>query len=161
MGGGFLNIYALRGVEFTRVADALREIDVKLPTKFRTKLRKAAQPLVQEVKDNVRALPVYGDKHTGLRRRVARGVRVQAAVGDEFRFRIVTSMEDPREAAIPRGLDRERGWRHPVFGTNQWVDQHGSSWFIDTLQNGRVPLEKALQQELEDARDMVARAGSV
>jgi hypothetical protein len=158
MARGTVQVRVVQGTDFVRAANALRAIDNTLPTKFRTRLRKVAQPFVQKVKDEVRAIPVTGAEHSGLRRRVARGVKVRVGVGrGTFRYRIITSMVDPSEAGIPRGLDDRRGWRHPVFGGPEWVTQHtGGSWFIEPLQDIKEPLEHGLTEVLEDARDFVA-----
>jgi hypothetical protein len=153
------------GNDFARVAAALREVDVRLPGQLRRSMKNTVQPFVAEAKNKVRSLPVLGHAgHTGLRRRVARGVRLTAGTGrrDGAYLRVITSVADSKEAAIPRGLDSARGWRHPVFGNrDEWVTQHAlrPGWFTETFQNARRPIVEGLENVLEDARDTVARAG--
>jgi hypothetical protein len=126
----------------------------------------AVRPAVREAKAKVRSLPVYGHSgHTGLRRKVARGVRVTSRLGDARRgsaIRVVTTMPQNNEAIIPRGLDHINGWRHPVFGNREvWVRQRAvrPGWFTSTLADAREPIAERLERVLEEARDTIARAG--
>ncbi|MFT2016292.1 hypothetical protein ACMA1D_10680 [Streptomyces sp. 796.1] len=154
------------GEDFTRVANALRAIDARMPTQLRKEMRDAVKPFVRQAQQKVRTLPVAGNAgHTGLRRKVARGVRATAAVGGRrgSYMRIVTSMPEENQVMIPRGLDGERGWRHPVFGNrNEWVTQRPiqPGWFVETLSEAREPMTTALLGVLQRARDTVAAARS-
>lgn len=149
------------GPEFGNVVKALDLVDHDMPGKFREELRAAADPLAQKARNAVLALPTYGRKHTGLRARVAAGVSV--ATGGPSLVRIETSMPEPDEAMLPRGLDNgPKGWRHPVYGNrNVWVQQRGYSWFRSTIADGQPELEKDLQGVLDDAADTIDRAGGL
>ncbi|MFJ9848572.1 hypothetical protein [Streptomyces sp. NPDC101150] len=149
------------GEEFRRVVMALREMDASLPKELRKELRQAARPLAQRAKDRVRSIPTRGRGHTGLRARVARGVGIRAAVGRNPAVKITTSMTNPDEAAIPRGLDSPRGWRHPVFGNrNKWVSQHTyGPWFMETMREGGDDIKRDVKQVMDEAANRVARAG--
>ncbi|WP_432001232.1 hypothetical protein [Streptomyces sioyaensis] len=151
----------ITGEEFQRVATALREVDARLPGQLRSELRKAARPLVARAKTKVRALPTHGRSHTGLRRRVAAGVGIRVSTSRHPGVTITTKMADPSEAVIPRGMDSQRGWRHPVFGdTDNWVTQHtGGSWFRETFADGRDEVQAAVRQVLENAAQTIADAG--
>lgn len=157
-----VRIWIVAGPEFTRVANALRAVDAALPTQFRKRLKDAAKPAVQDVKRRVRALDLPGGPAgtTGLRRRVARGVGVRASVGRMAALRITTSMTQPNEAIIPRGMDRPQGWRHPVFGNrDNWVTQPGLSWFREPIADHRDEFSEALQDALDWAADTIDNAG--
>jgi len=151
------------GPEFKRVAVTLRSVDRALPGELRKRLKDGVQPLVREAKAKVLGLPVQGHAgSTGLRRRVARGVGVKAGVSRSGSFRVTTSMANPDEVAIPRGLDSPRGWRHPVFGNrDNWVTQRAlePGWFTETMVSGRDDIEQSLTDALEWARDTIASAG--
>jgi hypothetical protein len=155
-----VNVWVEAGPEFTRVANALRDMDTKAPSRFRAALKKAATPIVQDVRAAALALPARKGKHTGLRTRLAKGVGVQAGVGKSARMRIVTKMPAGEEA-LPRGEDSgAQGWRHPVFGnTDNWVNQAGGSWFRETIADDQDFLEERVNQVLQDARDQIAAAG--
>lgn len=155
-------VWVVSGPEFVRVANQLREINARLPTEFRKRMRNVARPAVADVKARVRALQLPGGPagSTGIRRRVARGVTIKASVTGNASLRVATSMADPSEAVIPRGMDTPRGWRHPVFGnTNNWVQQPGSSWFREPLSGYQDEFERGLTQALEWAAETVADAG--
>lgn len=161
-------IWIVAGPEFVAVGEALREIDRRLPGQFRRTIRNKARPYVAEVKSIVRHLPTpHNAGHTGLRRRIARGVRLQAKLtGRGAGVRITTSMADRSEVGLPRGMDsmswrsRGGGWFHPVFGrpgTREF--QKGYSWFLEPLSHKRDDLRDALKDELEDAARYVAAHG--
>jgi hypothetical protein len=149
------------GPEFTRVANELRAVDASFPGKLRAALRRAATPIVADVRMAALSLPARGRRHTGLRARLAKGVGVQAGVGNNARMRFVTKVDNPQEAELPRGEDSgERGWRHPVFGNqNNWVHQRGGSWFRETIADDRSFLDDRIQGVLDDAVQQIDRAG--
>lgn len=149
------------GDEWRRVGIALREVDKSLPDKLRKAMRDAAKPAAEDAKRRVRALPVHGRKHTGLRAKVARGVDIQAGVGRGLGVRIVTGMANPQERKLPLYLDDQRGWRHPVFGNRHiWVKQTtGGSWFRSTIAEHRPQMEHDLAKVLEEAANTIANAG--
>lgn len=149
------------GDDFSRAREALRHVDKALPRKLRQALIDAAGPAVKDAQSRVQSIPTYGHEHTGLRRRVARGVKVLASPAAEVPYlRVVTSMPAADEAIIPRGLDRQEGWRHPVFGNrDHWVTQHtGGSWFREAIADHRDDFERGLTDALEWAADYVDRA---
>lgn len=148
------------GDEWRRTGIALREVDRTLPDELRRALRDAAKPAADDAKRRVLALPVQGAAHSGLRSRVARGVAVQAGVARGLGVRIVAGMTNPQEANLPRYLDDQRGWRHPVFGNrHNWVRQTtGGSWFMATIAEHRPQMERDLQQVLEHAAETIAAA---
>ena len=159
---GRVEFRIVSGPEFRTVANALREIDHTLPGKLRRDMKNSINPLVRRAQEKVRTMPVAGHSgHTGLRRRVARGVRMRAGVGRNPYFRIVTMMPKSNEAAIPRGLDDPvRGWHHPVFGRGPDVFQHGRGhWFVETFAHGEDEIRDGLHRVLEEAANTVARAG--
>lgn len=162
---GTVRVHVVAGPEFTRVAIALRAIDQALPRQLRGEMRDAVKPSVAEAKEKVRTMPVAGHSGTtGLRREVARGVKIQAGLSGRrgAHLRVVTAMTRPDAEIIPRGLDRAAGWRHPVFGNrDNWVVQRPQrpGWFLETLSDARDPIEMALTHVLEKARDRVASAG--
>lgn len=160
---GRVGITIVSGPEFRRVADRLREIDATLPGKLRRDMKDSVKPLVRRAQEKVRNMPVAGGPagHTGLRRRIARGVRVRAGVGRNPHLRILTVMAKSNEAVIPRGLDDPiRGWHHPVFGHGPDVFEHGSGrWFVETFAHGDDEIRDGLHRVLEGAAHTIASAG--
>lgn len=149
------------GPEWDSVTAQLRETDPEMPGKMRDALQKVSGPIVNDARRAALALPARGRKHTGLRGRVAAGVEAHAQVSTGAAVRITTSMADPQEAELPRGLDNGlRGWRHPVFGNaNNWVNQRGGSWFRSTIAGDGDQVERALTGVLEQMANAIAAAG--
>ncbi|WP_406527386.1 hypothetical protein [Streptomyces sp. I8-5] len=150
------------GPEWDLVAAQLREADPAMPGNLRDALRKAADPIAEDTRRAALALPARGRKHSGLRGRVAAGVRVQPSTAQDIGIRFTTSMADPQEAELPRGLDNGiRGWRHPVFGnSDNWVHQRGGSWFRSTIADDRAQVQDALSGVLDEAAAAIAAAGA-
>lgn len=148
------------GYEWGRVVRVLKIQDKTIPGKIRKSLRERAKPTIVKVKAAILKLPTEGRVHTGLRKRVARGVKLKINRGIS-NVRIVTSVRDDEEAAIPRGLDTPKGWRHPVFGDREdWVQQGGhKEWFRDTIWQDRDSFDKGLQEVLQEARSEITEAG--
>lgn len=151
------------GSDFKRVEAALAAINSEFPRKFRDEMKKALEPYVNQAKRNVLAIPTHGPKHTGLRAKVAKGVKTVAAPasGTAGYIRVETTMPKADMAIIPRGMDRSAGWRHPVYGNRaNWVTQHtGGSWFRDALSHAQKPIEDALTRVLEEGARTVGEAG--
>lgn len=146
--------------EINDVVKALAEADRSLPKQFIRDIAEIAQGMAAEARARALALPAKGTSGTtGLRKDVARGVRVRTVVN---RVSITTSMPETDEAIIPRGFDTRRGWRHPVFGNkSNWVRQPGGefSWFMEAMQDGKDPMTDKLTEALEDAAERIAAAG--
>ncbi|MFJ4828393.1 hypothetical protein ACIP79_00405 [Streptomyces sp. NPDC088747] len=150
------------GSEFSRVAAALREIDEDLPGQLRDELRDAVKPLVREAQRKAQQIPAHGRAHTGLRTRVAKGVRAHVFVGRKPGVEIVSTMPDKSERNLPAYLDNPgAGWRHPVFGNrHEWVSQHtGAPWFRETFAQGDDDIEGRLDYVMNRAAETIAAAG--
>jgi hypothetical protein len=162
-GGG--SVHVIFGPEFPRVVAALREIDKGLPTKLRKDISDAVKPSVRKAQANMRAMPVKGRGHSGLRAQVARGIKVRVSLGSatkDAKVRIITTMQDASEAAIPRGFNSPKGWRHPVFGDREdWVVQHGMrpGWFMDPMQLNRDYVKDKIKTTLDEAAQYIADQG--
>lgn len=156
--GGPLS-FGIRDSDFRRVAESLRRAGGELPGELRKAMKKAVRPVVARVRANARALAVHGEKHTGLRGRLAAAVRAQSSTRTRPGVRIVASLRDRDERSLPRYTDNgSEGWRHPVFGNRHvWVKQYGGSWFKEEIADSRAEISRALQQVLKEAADKVGR----
>lgn len=157
-----------RGYTFTadsermrRVANELRAVNARFPREFRKQLAQAVKPLINQAKAKIRSMPTHGAKHTGLRRRIARGTKASIATSRAPHVAVVVRMKEPAEKNIPGFIDRQAGWRHPVFGNrNVWVHQEsGISWFKETMQDGRKETRRRLQRVINEAVDSITNAG--
>lgn len=156
------------GPEFERVARALRELDSTLPTALRKELRAAASGATKDVRRSILQMPTRpglggARKSRGTRRRVARGVSVQAKVGGGrfsrgASFRIVTKMPDGEEI-LPRGFSSM--FHHPLFDTNiEMLQEHYYDWFIGPIGDHKTDLQTEIHRILRKYSEMVDRAGS-
>lgn len=149
------------GSEFARVHKALLVIDKDLAKQFRKALRDTLKGSVKKVQEAALAIEAHGRDHSGLRKRIAKGVKIKATRSAST-FRVVTSMTNPSEAALPRGMDASfaGGFRHPVFGDPEnWVVQHGDPWFMDTMSDQQDELRDAMEKVLYAAARLVKDAG--
>lgn len=158
MPGPDLGFNVIAGPEWLRVIEALGREDAELPRKLRKALRDEAEDAADEAKARVRSLPTPRQAgHTGLRERVAAGVHVIDR--GEGGVRVQTGMAKPSEGIIPRGLDRIKGWRHPLFGDkNHWYSNPGYDWFISTFNRHKDEFESSLDKVLEQAASDIADA---
>ncbi|MFI6296704.1 hypothetical protein ACIBEJ_34300 [Nonomuraea sp. NPDC050790] len=72
----------------------------------------------------------------GLRDTVARSLRLVVKTGSRtplVRIEVDASKLPEDQRTLPRHLDSKRGWRHPTFGREPWVDQRGRPWFAVTI----------------------------
>lgn len=139
-------------------------------------LQASAKPAVRDVKEAVMHVQSRGVAGGGTRRREASyrvrrpkgrvrafGLRATIArlvtsrmkysgikVGLEVR---VNSAEMPnKQRRLPKYLDTEKGWRHPVFGNRHtWAQQTGQPWFEKTLKEHTPRVRGDAIQAVTDA----------
>ncbi|OII61213.1 hypothetical protein BJP40_06715 [Streptomyces sp. CC53] len=161
--GRDMTFLVVPGPEVQRVSAALGQEDVAIPRQSRQVVRREARRLARVAQNKVRSLPIAGSsgRHTGLRRRVAAGVRV---VDVPEGAHVQTTMAERDEAIIPWGLDSPKGWRHPVFGNREvWVQQrpHVHGWFRGTFEDGEHLIEQSLEDVLERSARRIAAEGRI
>src|SRR5262249_8751864 len=133
-----------QGATFQVIARELKRMDSRRVNEiFRRHLADAARPYPARVRASVMAIPTTGEKHTGLRARIAQCVEVSSGADTKsawvsvwinpFRMRPdYTSLPLRMEGASARtGGRRDSRWRHPVFGTAEQaagVRGHGRGW---------------------------------
>ena len=147
-----------------RVVSNLRATDKTLPRKLTALIHKQARRVIQKQKATLHGLPVsHVSGSTGLRRKVAGGVRLRGGTGRSARLRIITSVPDNSLGFAPRGLDtRFGGWRAPLFGDKHKWYQHnmsGPSWFIGPAEKAQAPLQAQIVRLLNLTADQIAGSG--
>jgi hypothetical protein len=152
-------VYVDMGPEWRTVRAALEREESSASRKLTNALEDAAGPIIAKVRQEALALPAHGSKHTGMRSRLAAGVRVQPSARS---VRIVATAE-PGETGLPRGFDNgPRGFRHPVYGNRDvWVQQRGGSWFREPIAEEGDAVERRLTDVLEQMADNIANAGRI
>lgn len=92
---------------------------------------------------------------SGLRASVARSLRIvvkDSGFSQQVGVRITSdgSKMPADERYLPRGLDSDKGWRHPVFGGSGWAQQYGnpSGWFRSTAKAHHPMAQRRIEQVL-------------
>jgi hypothetical protein len=154
-----------RGATLRTIARELRGMDQRKVTGlFRDALEPAAVPFVRAVRASALAIPVTGEKHTGLRARIAacaetatwgQGRTVNVAVQinpgrmPEHEKGLPLYME-----GVPGGRINHARWRHPVFQTarnpDTWVQQPPKPYFYQAADGYGRAAGAAIQSALDD-----------
>lgn len=156
MPGPGLGYTVIAGPEWERVIAALTRANGELPGELGDTIERDAEKLADVTRGRVLGLPTPRNAgHTGLRAKVAAGVHVERL--STGAVRVQTSMPARSEGIIPRGLDRAKGWRHPLFGDkDHWFSNPGYDWFLSTFRNGGDEIERDLKSVLDRAAREIA-----
>lgn len=188
--------------DFKALSRRLKDAGEKgLRKELRRAIKKATGPAVRDVQEAARNIPIRGARGGGkksrqlhykgkraakgghgLRATVARATRADIKPAGEARVTIRTYArylpEDQRN--LPRYLDREKGWRHPVFakrgwvsmskgkgsrgerGTQHgagetWVEQFGAPWFSVTLKKHGPPVRREILDAMARTADKITK----
>ena len=179
-----VSISAQGAQEYRDVAKRLRQAGRKdLRAKLRNKISDAGKPVLNEVRDAVRTLPVTGTRGggSGQRRRfnieragakvkgaaARRGAGLRSSIASAtkleitargVRFVVRSSQLPENQKHLPRHLDSEKGWRHPVFGDREnWVHQQGKPWFGTTIKQRAPRFRKAVLEAMEEVKTELER----
>jgi len=154
------NPYGLHhGTELRVIAKELRAMDQrKVLAQFRRELRAAAAPMVPAARAAALAIPAKGPKSTGLRKALAKSVKLSVRTAGPLAG--VAVMADGRkmpsgEGRLPAYMEGELRWRHPVYGNrNAWVTQPPRPWFYRAVRPlgiaARVAVNRALNRIGDD-----------
>lgn len=135
--------------DWEAVSAALGDADTAIPEDVQGTIRRKAAELVQRARLAVLAEPTHGSKHTGLRADIAAGTNATDIPGGSD----ITSQLEGNRSNLP--LDMDHGeWAHPLnyVRQHQWVTEGGfTPWFTDTMDEGELETEEAVNQVLNDA----------
>lgn len=119
-------------------------------------IRAGAVPMVADTKRAALAIPSKSAGSTGARAAVANAIGLQVR---QTGVRIAVSQKKlGGRAALPRGWENPRGWRHPVHGSDTWVPQGGHPWFYRPLQRNRPRVARLVEQVLRDTAAELERS---
>ena len=146
------------GPEWKAVERALVRSELDTPKELGNALNQATKPIIAKVRRAAFAIPAYGAKHTGLRGRLAAGVKANV-IGQNA---TIVAEAAPGEEGLPRGFDNgPKGFRHPVYGNREvWVQQRGFSWFREPIAEEGDAVERQLTNVLEEMAQNIAVAGA-
>jgi hypothetical protein len=83
-----------------------------------------------------------------LRESIARATKLQIT-GRGVKFHVVSAQLPESQKNLPRLLDSDKGWRHPVFGNREdWVDQKGQPYFGQTIKRRAPEFRRAIEKAM-------------
>lgn len=139
-------------VQFRALAGKTSKLDANLKRALRKRLREAAAPAVAAAKQAVLNAPTTGDVSTGLRQDIADGIKVSLLTGNTAGVAIKSGANTAAHPhSVVRAFDSAKGWRHPVYGNDVWVDQPGHPYFVAVISKFRAEVTKAVEQAMTDA----------
>lgn len=143
--------------QLRRLAGKSSELEPKLKTALRRRLRAAAAPAASDVKAAILQTPASGGnsgKHTGLRENMAAGVKVLVMAGKKAGVTIQTSASalPANQKSLVRAYGKKKGWRHLTFGHDPWQTQKGSpNYFYKPLGKHRAQFTAAARAAMSEA----------
>lgn len=148
------------GNEWKRVIAALRHQARSIQDNLDDATEKQAKKSAKKIQAEALGLPARTGQHSGVRKRLARSVKVRRRGGQ---VEIESQMSNPSEQALAVGFDSPAsGWSHEVFGRKPEVRQFPGDtdgWFRKPLGNDEVEFRDEWNDVLEDAADDIASAG--
>lgn len=178
-------IRTLGAMQYRALARQMREVGSQgrvLRKHLRRRITDAGKPVVEEVRQAARDIPVKGTPGGGalqrrraavLRARSARGA-ARAARGSHSLRRALAAATSLRtvnsgisivlkasrmaegQETLPRHMNSEKGWRHPVYGDRRdWVHQTGHPFFDVTIRKREAEFRRACEQAIQDTLDIL------
>lgn len=143
---------------FGALAKRLRQAGRKdLRLELTRAIRTAAKPVAEAAKRDVLALPTHGATHTGLRKRVARTVKLRVRTGGSAAgVRVVAGPRGTDVGQLARYMNKGR-WRHPVYGNREnWVNQTvPPGWFDRPTEHAGPPARREIAEAMARIRRQI------
>lgn len=139
-----------------------------------TAVRRAARPILRDVKRAIATNPIRGFRTPSRRRyrgpSTPKGLRASiAAVVD---LDLSTGSLSPRaqfvvhtgrlgkKRRLPELIESGNRWRHPIMGKRgRWAASQGKPWFEVTVRKGLPQFERRLDEALNRTARQIERAG--
>jgi len=136
--------------EFRRLAGKTSTLPATLKRELRASIRLAAE----RAADDSRQVISGGASSTGLRLGIAAGIRVTVMTGNTAGIRIstaVSQMPDNKRKLV-RAMDKP-SFRHPIYGSDVWVEQPGRPYFASVIYKHRDDVAQEIQRAMQKALD--------
>jgi hypothetical protein len=123
----------------------------------------ALQAAVAEVRGAILGMPSGGFAHAGepLRAAVAAHIETDVRIGRRSGSARIRALKRGMPRGFhnaPKRLNARRGWRHPLWGRDQWTQQVGEpGWFDDTLARGRPRYQRVAAHALQQVERRISR----
>ena len=154
--------------QFSTLLRAAKDFDADLGRELRKSIRIVGKKAADESKAEVLKAPESAAHHRkirtsrGLRRAIAAGIRLQIATPKAgeggVRIKAGTSAVAALtgNASLARKYNAKKGWRHPVYGYDEWVEQKGRPFFGSVIAKHKPDVAQAVEEALARAADAVA-----
>jgi hypothetical protein len=152
-------VFSMDTPDLKGLLSRLKEIEPKLATNLRRELRRSGEDIVKEQRRLVEQLPPGSSGQAGdgtLRSQISRGLRTRVTTGKNHQG-IDIKTTGPRENGYNLArMWQKRRFRHPVFGSDAWVEQPGQPYFFEPATNElrdlmRNRIEQAIENALQSA----------
>ena len=128
------------GAQVTAFAAQLRDVPKEMRTGLRRTIRKESQTLVRAIQGNA-----------SWSSRIPAAVRTRVGFGQRGAGVLVYVDEDQAPHARPlEGTNRSGINRHPVHGTDVWVDQPTRPFFLRAVRAEQPRLVAAIQRSIDN-----------
>jgi hypothetical protein len=129
-------------------------------SKMRRNLVAAALPVKLAAQRAALEIPTSGTGHTGLRQALAKATQIRVVTGGKnvvVRVWVNPARMPAGQQSLPGLMEGLGKWRHPVFGTDTWVDQASHPYFqhatevagIKAAQKAAIAAVQATAAEIE------------
>lgn len=142
--------------QFRSMVGKTSTLSPKLKAQLRKEFRTIGGRVVADIQNVVRRPPMEqgtsGAAGTGLREDLASNVKMTLSTGANAGIVIAERMNDqahPRGLAV--GYGKMDGWRHPIFGTDVWVQQKGRPYFKPVIDKRRGEVNIAVRRAMVNA----------
>lgn len=145
--------------DLRRLADRFRRAGGReLSRRLKVALYEGIQPMHAQAQINVLNTPTHGDKHTGLRGKIARALEVNVSDSTTAAAKVTLQVDPDRmptnQRTLPRYVEGFGRWRHPLFGNRRkWYGQSGHPWFRPAVREHLKDVRRAV----ENLVDKIAR----
>lgn len=134
--------------DFRTLITQVREVEPRLATALRRELRRSGDSIISRQRAEVGSGEVRDQIAAGLRTRVTAG-RTRQSVS------IVSSGPRRGGASLAKVFERKT-FRHPIFGTGEWVQQDGHPYFNKPAQQGFDEMRERLADVIDETIRRIA-----
>ncbi|MBL7489017.1 hypothetical protein I6A60_01950 [Frankia sp. AgB1.9] len=142
-----------------------REDGKELRKQLLKSLREAVKPAVADAKSGAMMIPARGTAKPALRAGIAKKIRAEVKASGRWTGIRIKARKTPNLRSFPNApkrTQRAQGWKHKVFGRDEWVIQRGKpDWFDAAMAEHAGDYRAAVAQVLEDfARSLAEQIDS-
>jgi hypothetical protein len=149
----------MKSSDLARLSRQLREAgsEPAIKRKLTKGLRDGTKPAVTRARAAALGLPSNGNRHTGLRRRIAAstGTQVRSGGRNPTVSVVISRRKMGPQASVAIATNQSGGWRHPVFqragAAPAWTRQVSRAhWFDDVNRFSAPGVRRAIQGAVND-----------